>query len=86
MAEAGLPGYVTGNWYAVLAPAGTPGPIVQRLNQQLNAVLQRPDLRELLVAQGFEPAGGSTVELERFIGAEIEAYAKLIAAAGIRQQ
>ena len=86
MAEAGLPDYVAGNWYAMLAPAGTPRPIVQRLNALSNEVLQHPQLRDRLVAQGFEPAGGPAEELARFVASEIDAYARLIATAGIKQQ
>ena len=65
---------------------GTPAAVVQMLNRQVNAVLQRADLRERLIAQGFEPAGGSAQELGRFIRDEIGEYAKLIAEAGIKQQ
>jgi tripartite-type tricarboxylate transporter receptor subunit TctC len=86
MAEAGLPGYETGNWYAMLAPAGAPERIVRRLNAGVNAVLQRADVRELLVAQGFEPAGGSAEQLGRFVRNEIAQYAALIKVAGIKPQ
>ena len=57
MAEAGLPNYATGNWYGMLAPAATPRNVVLLLNRQTNAVLKRPDVREILINQGFEPAG-----------------------------
>ena len=86
MAEAGLPGYETGNWYALLAPARTPERIVQRLNGAVNAVLDRTDVRELLVAQGFEPAGGSAEALGNFVRREIAQYAALVKTAGIKQQ
>jgi tripartite-type tricarboxylate transporter receptor subunit TctC len=83
-AEAGLPGYVTGNWYGVLAPARTPAAIVTLLNTHINAALKRPEVGELLVNQGFEPAGGSPQEFARFIGAEMAQYAALIKAAAIQ--
>jgi tripartite-type tricarboxylate transporter receptor subunit TctC len=86
MAEAGLPGYESGNWYAVLAPAGTPAAILDRLNAHVNAILGHKDVRDLLVTQGFEPAGGSPGQLARFIAAEIAQYAAVIKAAGIKQQ
>ncbi|RPI46386.1 MAG: tripartite tricarboxylate transporter substrate binding protein [Betaproteobacteria bacterium] len=86
MAEAGLPNYVAGNWYGILAPAGTPGAIVQSLNRQANAILNRADVMELLIKQGFEPAGGSSEEFGRFIRAEIKEYAALIRSAGIKVQ
>jgi tripartite-type tricarboxylate transporter receptor subunit TctC len=83
-AEAGLPGYVTGNWYGVLAPARTPREIVALLNTHINAALKRPDVGELLVNQGFEPAGGSPQDFAKFIIAEIGQYASVIKAAGIQ--
>ncbi len=86
MAEAGLAGYETGNWYALFAPARTPERIVQRLNAGVNAALARSALRELLVAQGFEPAGGSADELGRFVRSEIAQYAALVRTAGIKPQ
>ena len=84
MAEAGLPGYVTGNWYGFLAPAGTPSSIVQGLNRDINAILARTEVKDMLLAQGFEPAGGSIEEFRQFIRAEIKQYAALIQAAGIK--
>ena len=84
MSEAGVPNYVAGNWYGVLAPANTPRAIVDGLNRQVNATLARSEVRDLLTAQGFEPAGGSAEEFGRFIRAEIKEYAALIQAAGIK--
>jgi tripartite-type tricarboxylate transporter receptor subunit TctC len=86
MAEAGLSNYEAGNWYGVLAPAGTPRPIVAQVNSQLNALLQRPEVRETLVKLGYEPAGGSAEEFAKFIKAEIAHYAALIKAAGIQAE
>jgi len=86
MAEAGLPGYVTGNWYGFLAPAGTPSSLVQGLNRDINAILARTEVKDMLLAQGFEPAGGSIEEFRQFIRAEIKQYAALIQAAGINAQ
>jgi tripartite-type tricarboxylate transporter receptor subunit TctC len=83
-AEAGLPGYVTGNWYGMLAPAGTPRSVVTLLNTQVNAALKRPDVSDMLVNQGFDPAGGSPQEFAKFIGEEIAKYAAVIKAGGIR--
>lgn len=86
MAEAGLPNYVAGNWYGVLAPAGTPRALVERLNAGANAALDRGETRELLVAQGFEPVGGTAEAFARFIAAEIREYAALIRSAGLQAQ
>jgi tripartite-type tricarboxylate transporter receptor subunit TctC len=86
MAEAGLPNYEAGNWYGVLAPAGTPRAIVVQVNSQLNALLQRSDVRDTLVKLGYEPAGGSTEAFAKFIKSEIADYAALIKAAGIQAE
>jgi len=84
MAEAGLPNYESGNWYGMLAPAGTSRAIVAQLNEQINALLERQDVRQLLIKLGYEPAGGSPEAFARFIKSEIIEYAALIKDAGIR--
>ena len=86
MAEAGVPNYVAGNWYGVLAPAGTPRHIVLFLNKQVNGVLARPDVKDLLVNQGFEPAGGSPEDFAKFIRSETAEFAALIKSAGLRAE
>lgn len=86
MAEAGLPNYVAGNWYGMLAPAGTPRPVVDLLNTRVNTALQRADTKERLVAQGFEPTGGSPAEFAAFIRSEIKEFAALVKSAGLTVQ
>jgi len=86
MAEAGLPNYVSGNWYGLLAPAGTPRSLVEMLNTRVNAALTRTETKELLITQGFEPAGGTPDEFARFIASEIREYAALIKSAGLKAQ
>ena len=84
MAEAGLPNYVTGNWYGALAPAGTPRDLVVRLNREVNAILKQPEMNERLIKQGYEPASTSPEDFGRFIKSEITDFAAVIKAAGIR--
>lgn len=86
MAEAGLPNYEAGNWYGVLAPSATPRAVVAQLNKQVNAVLQRADVKDTLVKLGYEPAGGSSEAFAKFIRSEIAEYAALIKAAGIQAE
>jgi tripartite-type tricarboxylate transporter receptor subunit TctC len=86
MAEAGLDDYVAGNWYGLLAPAGTPKAIVDLLNARVNAVLQHPQTKERLIAHGFEPTGGTPMEFARFIKSEIQTYAALVKSAGLKVQ
>ena len=83
MAEAGVPDYVTGNWYGMLAPAGVSRAIVAQINQHLNAVLARQDVKDMLINQGYDPAGGTPEEFSRFIKSEIVSYAALVKSAGI---
>jgi len=84
MAEAGVKGYVSSTWYGLLAPRGTPRAIVLRLNNEVVALLKRSDVRERLLADGAEPVGNTPEEFGAFIKAEIERWAKVIRAAGIR--
>jgi tripartite-type tricarboxylate transporter receptor subunit TctC len=84
MAEAGVPGYDSGVWYGILAPAGTPREIVGRLNTEIVRVLNQPDYRKLLVSNKIDPIGGPPEELGSFIRSEIAKYAKVVKDAGLR--
>lgn len=83
ISESGLPGYNAVTWYGLLAPRGTPVEVVERLNRETNDILRQPDMREKLLAQGFEPAGGAPAEFAAFIGSEMAKWAKVVKAAGI---
>jgi tripartite-type tricarboxylate transporter receptor subunit TctC len=82
-AELGLPGMDIALWYGVTAPAGTPAPIVQRLNAELNKILQLPDVRKTLADQGAEIAGGSPEDFAAFMRAEIARWGPVVKGAGI---
>jgi tripartite-type tricarboxylate transporter receptor subunit TctC len=86
LAEAGVPGYDSTQWYGVLAPAGTPRPIVTRLHGEIVRALRAPDVRERLAADGAEPVGNSPEEFAAFIRAEIAKWAKVAKAAGIQPE
>lgn len=74
VAESGVPGFDVSAWDAILAPAGTPKPIVQQLNAAIRKVLQGPELIKQLGARGAAPAPTSPEELGSFIGAEIQRW------------
>ncbi|MBU3711368.1 MAG: tripartite tricarboxylate transporter substrate binding protein [Limnohabitans sp.] len=74
MTEAGLPGYVSATNYTLFAPAGTPKSVVALLNKEANAVLQMPDVREKLQAQGIVITGGSVESVERQIPKEMDKW------------
>ena len=81
---ASIPGYRASTWYALLAPAGTPAPIVGRLHGTAKAALQSPAVTESLAAQGAEAIANTPDELRRFLQNEIEVWTKLIKVANIR--
>ena len=84
VAEAGFKGYETGLWYALLAPAGTPRPVISKLHDEMVRVVKSPAVTEQLLAQGAEPVGNTPQELDAYIKTEIERWTKVIAQAGIR--
>lgn len=84
IAEAGVPGFEATTWHGVLVPAGTPAPIIDRLNAEINRMLQLPDVRERLGALGGEIVGGTPKEFAEHIQREIPRWAKVIKAAGIQ--
>jgi len=82
MAEAGLPGFDASNWYAVMLPAGTPREIVNRLNAETIKVLQHPEVRERLVAQGYTIKWSTPQEVQAYVKTEMERWAKIVKASG----
>ena len=84
VAEQVVPGYVSSLWYALLAPAATPQPIIKRVHAETVRALKSPEVRGQLLAQGAEPIGGSPQELRKFVAAEIDRWTKVIERANIR--
>lgn len=78
VAESGLPGYAAASWFAVLAPAGTPRPIVDKLNREINRILTEPEVKAAFVADGSEPVGGSPEDLAKSIRAGVAKWGKLV--------
>lgn len=83
-AEAGLPQYETNAWYSMHAPAGTPAEIVRRLNAELVAILKDPDIVARFRQLSTDPVGNSPEEFAAFVRAELDKYARIIKAAGIK--
>jgi tripartite-type tricarboxylate transporter receptor subunit TctC len=82
IAEAGLKGYEVLNWLGVLAPAGTPEPIVKRLNSAIVQSMKMPDLRDQLKALGIEPTSSTPEQFAALIRAEIPKWAEVVKRAG----
>ena len=83
MAEAGVPGFSVESWQGYFAPAGTPAPIVAKINRDLQTVLQAPDVRAQLEHMGFKVAGGSPADLGQSLQSERPRYARAIQSAGL---
>ena len=85
IAEAGVPGYEFVVWFGVIAPAGTPAPIVERINAEFRRVLALPEIRERLERDGgMQAAGGSAAQFATLIATEQERWGKLVRETGAR--
>jgi tripartite-type tricarboxylate transporter receptor subunit TctC len=83
IAEAALPGYTFDSWYGLLAPAGTPQPIVAKINEDSRAALQDPEVANRLMSQGAIPAPDTPQHFGAMIAADVERYGKLLREAGV---
>jgi len=86
MAEAGVPGVVSATDYALFAPAGTPKEVVTLLNREVNAVLEMPDLRDKLAAQGVEIVGGTPESVRAEFADELAKWGRVIADAKLKTE
>ena len=86
IAEAGLPGFAATGWFSVVARAGTPRPIIDKLNGVLMPFIKRPDIQDRLQTLAITPLTSTPDELEKFIPAEIQKWAKVVKDAGIEPQ
>jgi tripartite-type tricarboxylate transporter receptor subunit TctC len=84
LAESGWPQAVAESWNSLAGPRGLPEPVVTRLNREVQAILAQPEVRERLATSGTEAMGGEPAEIRRFMAEEVERWAKVIQAAGIR--
>ena len=84
IAESGVPGFHSGGWFGVLAATGTPGHIVKKLNAEISSVMQKPDVRDRLLAQGAEPLWGPPDDLKKLLAREREVWGKVIREAGVK--
>jgi tripartite-type tricarboxylate transporter receptor subunit TctC len=86
MAEAGVPGYELMVWFGVVAPAGTPREVVQKLNAEVTKILAMPDVRERFLAQGVEPVGSTPEEFGEHIKAQMAKWSKVVRDAGVKAE
>ena len=86
IAEAGLPGYEATQWFGLLAPAGTPRPIIDRLYQESSRAVRSAYMKERMTAEGLEVVGSTPEEFASYIRSETEKWTQVIKAAGIKPQ
>ncbi len=84
IAEAGVKGYSRTTWYGVLAPVRTPAAVIHKLNAELGKALETAEVRQRLLADGSEPAGGTPQRFQDFLVAEFDITRKIIEKAGVR--
>ncbi len=84
--ETVLPGFETGTWYGMVAPASTPPAITMKISAELRRILNSPEVREKLVSMGLNASGMSDGEYGDFIKSEITKYAKIVKAADVKLQ
>jgi tripartite-type tricarboxylate transporter receptor subunit TctC len=78
VADQGVPGFAALAWWGVIAPAGTPQPIVRRMYEELSKALQNPAVAQKLTEQGMDIAGGGPEDLDRFLRGEISRWATVV--------
>jgi tripartite-type tricarboxylate transporter receptor subunit TctC len=86
ISESGVPGYVATNWWGVVAPAGTPQPIVDKLHDAIAVVLKSADTQKFLANEGAAPVAMSSAEFGAFIQAEIAKWGPVVKQAGMKAE
>jgi len=82
IAESGYPEFEIVNWYAILAPAGTPTAVVERLNREIGKVLKEPQVVERFEAAGLQPTTGTPAELEALVRRDSDKYRRILSMIG----
>ena len=82
--EAGIPGVYASSWYGLMAPAGTPRAIIDKLNAEANQVLQSPEIRKRMADFGAEVGGGTPEDFAQFIASEIKRYESIVRLSGAK--
>jgi tripartite-type tricarboxylate transporter receptor subunit TctC len=84
VAESGVPGYEVSGWFGLLAPGGTPRPVVDTLYRAISAALKQPEMQKQMLEFGAEPGGNPPEDFARQIAAEIEKWKKVVSATGVK--
>jgi tripartite-type tricarboxylate transporter receptor subunit TctC len=84
VAESGFPAFFVDNMYGVLAPAGTPRAVIEKLNREIVRIVNLPEVKERLASQGYDPAGDSPSDFSGYLRSELRKWGKLVTDAGVR--
>jgi tripartite-type tricarboxylate transporter receptor subunit TctC len=83
VSESGIKGYEASSWHGFVVPSGTPQPVVDKLNRQINMILKQEDIRKTFNDQGVVPDGGTAAQFEAFIRKQMDIWKKVVSNAGI---
>jgi tripartite-type tricarboxylate transporter receptor subunit TctC len=86
IAESGFPGFEATGWFGLLAPAGTPKPVIARINAETTEMLRTPVIRDRLQHAGFDLVGSTPDQFAAYIRSEIAKWAKVVKAAGVKPE
>ncbi|HYH40859.1 MAG TPA: tripartite tricarboxylate transporter substrate binding protein [Burkholderiales bacterium] len=86
IAESGFPGFDAVSWYPIFAPAGTPRPLIQKINADVNRILAKPDMRERFLKIGMIPFGGTPQALGDYFRTDVKRWNRIIADLGIKPE
>lgn len=85
IAEAGVPGYEFEAWFGIVAPSGTPAPVIDKLNQDLRRAIALPEVQDMFINKGgFEPVGSTVESFAKLIPAEVDRWGKLVRQTGAK--
>jgi tripartite-type tricarboxylate transporter receptor subunit TctC len=84
IAESGVPGYEVVSWYGVFTTGGTPMPTVNRLAQEIAAVVAQPSIRDSIAKQGMEPSALGPVEFTQLVNRDAQKWDKVVKTVGIK--
>ena len=84
VAEAGVPGYEATIWLGLMAPASTPRPVLEKLNAEVNKIINAPDVKQTWAKQGAQPMGMSIDQFDKFLREDITKWAKLVKLSGAK--
>jgi tripartite-type tricarboxylate transporter receptor subunit TctC len=86
IAEQGVPGFEASSWAGIVAPAGLPPAIAEKITTTLREIMETPSFRQQVVSRGMEPISGSGKDFENMVKRDAQKWGKLISAAGIKAE